>query len=161
MAAKPQITSCYYPYLLTFHKSGAPGLFLSERNTTSVKAKGVDEWTLIRDTRKLGRKEIAALLKDQSNGLIDRPIDPKYMVYDASGANYAYCYFDREELNVCYKLQDGKNDDVNLSSLKNSLKELLDMEWKTPYELVLTYRTAEGKHCVITDQPYSDTFHVS
>lgn len=155
-----EIIEGYYPYLIGYKKNGAYGLFLSERNTASIKTKGVDEWTLIKDTRKLGREEIEALLKDPVHGPIYRPIDPAFTVYDASGSNYAYLYFDSEQT-VCYKLQNGKNDSIDLSSLKESLKELLDMEWKTRYELVLTYRTAKGKQCVITYQPYSDTLHVS
>ena len=146
-----EIMHSYYPYLISYKKSGAYGLFLSERNTTKIKTEGVDEWTLLQTIRSADRKKIPALLKDPFNA----PVDPQYRVYDASGSNYAYFYSDREEHSVCYMLQNGKNSDVDLSALKVSLKKLLDMEW-SGQDLILTYRTAEGTRCVITYDTLSD-----
>ena len=153
-----KVTQSYYPFLISYQKDGAYGLFLSERNTTIIKTTGANEWPLLNAIRRADRKEIMALLKGPVSNPIDLEYrtDPEYRVYDASGSSYAYLYFDREEQTVCYKLQDGKNSDVDLSPLEDKLKELLDIEWKTQYALLLTYRTAEGKRCTITYDTRTD-----
>ena len=144
---KSEIFRRYYPYLISYKKDGKTRLTLSDWIGKPIPE--ANEWRILEDTARVGRRAVAALLKNPYGDLLD-PLDPYYRVYKQDGKEH-----------VSYALEDGKHiltysdtpnsiRDIEITEERGILKELLRMEWSDEQTVVLTFAAKGGGKCAIT-----------
>lgn len=144
---KSDILRRYYPYLISYKKDGKTRLTLSDWIGRPIRE--AKEWRIIEDTARVGRRAIAALLKNPYDDMLDLP-DSSYRVYQEDGKEY-----------VSYTLKDGKHmltyfdtpdsiRDIEITEERGLLKELLMMEWTGAQTVTLTFAAKGGGSCAIT-----------